>query len=291
MNCLPAKRRRGVRRWAVSVDDRSAVCGANAIDHPPVFMQQLVQWLITSLEQLRAVVGVCDDAMFLSMLQKWQPLTSVELIAHALSPNCEEWYQPVTSLIWHTINIMQQLQAHTSRSETLQWLFTATVWHLAGFHMARAYVQNVMLPSLAHTTICGIRRISQMTIHHDARVDEWYLSTEGSNFVELCMPKCGSDGGHRLHLCRNKCLTTNILEILACLGLEAVCWMFSNGSLASSLGVSNASCRLLVDHMASRGLWRGVNRTSILSLSGTLNNLDNDDFALLCVFVIWDLLI
>lgn len=80
-----------------------------------------------------------------------------------------------------------------------------------------------------------------------------------------------------------------------------------NGSLARSLGVNNAACRpgscrcggpappprLLVDHMASRGQWRpqrtedrsfpppsafrGVNRTSILSSSGTLNNVTVED--------------
>ena len=71
-------------------------------------------------------------------------------------------------------------------------------------------------------------------------------------------------------------------------------FVWTNGSLARSVGVNNAACRLLVDHihkkkhselficsflctMASRGVWRGVNRTSILSPSSTLNNL--------CVFV------
>lgn len=56
---------------------------------------------------------------------------------------------------------------------------------------------------------------------------------------------------------------------------EAVCAMFSpggllrgrppqlNGDLARSLGVNNASCKLLVDHLSSRGSWRGVNRTRL----------------------------
>jgi hypothetical protein len=268
------KRLRGVRRWAVSVDGRfttqSGVAGDLQCPSPPLLMQQLVQWLLTSLEQLVVVVG--DDHEFRTHLQQWKSMSSVDVISNALSPDCDKWYLPLTSLIWHTIHLMQKLPAHTSRSETLQWLFTATVWHLAGFHMAKAYVQNVMFPTLIETTICGIQNISHITVHYDARNHEWYISTEGSNFVDLCMA-----GGGPLHLCRRRCITTNIPEILSCLGLEAVCWMFSNGSLASSLGVSNASCRLLVDHMASRGLWRGVNRTSILSLSGTLNALYNDD--------------
>ena len=84
-------------------------------------------------------------------------------------------------------------------------------------------------------------------------------------------------GHKRLRLARGRCQSTNIQEVLACLGLEAVCWIFSNGSLARSVGVNTAACRLLVDHMASRGLWRGVNRTSILSGSGTLNNITIED--------------
>ena len=58
------------------------------------------------------------------------------------------------------------------------------------------------------------------------------------------------------------------MEMLGCLGLEAVCRLFSNGDLARSLGVNNASCKLLVDHLASRGAWRGVNRTAVTALGG-----------------------
>jgi hypothetical protein len=248
----------------------------DATGHPPALIQQLLQWLVSSLQQLVVIRGADTDTILMFVIQKWQACTSVELVQRALSPpEGDNVYAPLKSTIWHIIHIMQNLQAHTSRCETLQWLMTAIVWHIAGVHMARAYVQNVMIPTLMQTPICGLSHITQMTVHYEAAHDEWYVSTEGSNLLEMCMPRAGTF--HKLHLCRSRCLTTNIPEIIACFGLEAVCWMFSNGSLASSLGVSNASCRLLVDHMASRGLWRGVNRTSILSLSGTLNAPGNND--------------
>ena len=85
------------------------------------------------------------------------------------------------------------------------------------------------------------------TLRSESTGDEWYISTEGSNLATLYMEP-------GLALQRDRCLTTSIPEMLAAFGLEAVCWIFSNGSLAESLGVNNASCRLLVDHMASRGI-------------------------------------
>ena len=262
------KHRRGVRRWSVLVDARASPEAADALGQSPAFVQQLLQWLITSLQQLTGISGVNEDTVFVDVLRQWQACSPADLVRRALASD-QTVYTPLASLVWHIVHILQNLQAHTSRCETLQWLLTATVWHLGGIHMARAYVHNVVVPTVLQTTVCGIRNISHMTIHHEGAHNEWYVSTEGSNFTELHMPP--SQAMHRLHLCRSRCLTTSIPEIIACLGLEAVCWMFSSGSLARSVGVCNASCRLLVDHMASRGHWRGVNRTSILSLSGTLN--------------------
>ena len=80
----------------------------------------------------------------------------------------------------------------------------------------------------------------------------------GFNFLSLLTTRNG------LAVDRRRCLTTNTVELLSVLGLEAVSNLFGNGTLASSLGVNNASVRLLVDHLASRGDWRGVNRTSII---------------------------
>lgn len=156
-----------------------------------------------------------------------------------------------------------------SRNETLGWLYTSAAWHVLGTELAHCYVNHLLGPQVLGTRIGGIVGVSDVIVHREASGGEWYVSTFGSNFLALYdLPLAGR---RRLCINRRRCQSTNLQEVLACLGLEAVCWLFSNGSLARSLGVNGAACRLLVDHMASRGLWRGVNRTSILSGSGTLN--------------------
>jgi hypothetical protein len=199
------------------------------------------------------------------------------------------------SLLTYTVHLSHQLGAHSSRNETLRWLFTSTVWHLAGPRTARAYLQHLLLPQLLDTAVSGIPGVSQVIVHCESG-GHWYASTEGSNLTALYMRQGVAPPrapvrvpvtlSAPLAINRRRCRTTNVLETLECFGLEAVCWLFCNGSLARSLGVNNAAfgvcpkakvqsaaCRLLVDHMASRGLWRGVNRTSILSSSSTLNNM------------------
>jgi hypothetical protein len=47
--------------------------------------------------------------------------------------------------------------------------------------------------------------------------------------------------------------------------------------LARSLGVNNASCKLLVDQLSSRGVWRGVNRTSIIVGAAVLASVTVED--------------
>lgn len=158
------------------------------------------------------------------------------------------------------------------------------MWYACGSDFAFAYISNVLLPDVLGIPVCGIPRITQMMLHLDTTRNEWYASTEGSNLTSAPPHACcGTEGAVELYsksdlpIDRSRCMSTSIPEMLSCFGLEAVCWMFSSGALAVSLGVNNASCKLLVDHMASRGLWRGINRTSILSPSGVLNNITIED--------------
>ena len=53
--------------------------------------------------------------------------------------------------------------------------------------------------------------------------------------------------------------------------------MADGADLARSLGVNNASCKLLVDHLSSRGVWRGVNRTSIIVGAAVLASVTVED--------------
>lgn len=58
--------------------------------------------------------------------------------------------------------------------------------------------------------------------------------------------------------------------ILFCFAPFCLCW-------GGGVDELSTDCRLLVDHMASRGFWKGVNRTSILSPSGILDNITIED--------------
>ena len=213
-------------------------------------------WARVSVNELvlRAVAG---DVELL-------PLQS--LLSHSTQPFPEIWPTRAGG-----IQVVRSLPAHSSRNETLGWLYNAAVWHLKGPSLARSYLSHWLLPQLLSTPLGGIPRITGITLHWDSAADEWYVSTEGSNFLALYAARNG------LAIDRSRCFTTNVLEILSALGLEAVCAVFSNGDLARSLGVNNASCKLLVDHLSSRGAWRGVNRTSIIVNSAVLASITVED--------------
>lgn len=93
--------------------------------------------------------------------------------------------------------------------------------------MAEAYIRHLMLPQVLYTQISGIAGVSTMIIH-DERVHgerQFYASTEGSNFRALYVRQTPFIPIPSIN--RKRCMTTNILEVHTCLGLEAVCWLFS----------------------------------------------------------------
>jgi hypothetical protein len=109
----------------------------------------------------------------------------------------------------------------------MQCLYNNVLWHLNGDVMAMAYIQHMFVPQMLATPIGGIPNITGMTLHFDSATTEWYVSSEGSNFLALYTAPTG------LCIDRRRCFTTNVLEILSCLGLEAVCAMFTNGGRRS----------------------------------------------------------
>ena len=125
-------------------------------------------------------------------------------------------------------------------NDTLHWLYTSVVWHIAGPVAAHSYLQRMLLPRLLDGTVCGITGITEVIVHREAD-GTWYVSTEGSNFAALFEPPQRSYH-KRLRVLRSRCQTTNIPEIqtgrdwasthprprATSLGLEAVCWMFSD---------------------------------------------------------------
>jgi hypothetical protein len=307
---VPArKRRRGVRRWAISVDathqsggggggggivDPSpsvgdaassggggVAVGGGSVDggasqaggaNPPFILNSLVEWLIRSLchvsaqEEAAAEDSTAAAARAAAAAEEpwrvWASLPVEELVLRATTGDGDAGgvapLSMLRSLIRQTFFIVQEYSAQTARNDELQKYYNAVVWYLKPRGVSLAYLRHLLTPQMLSTPTGGIPRVQQMALHHDAARAEFYLSTEGSNFLGLLTTRNG------LAIDRRRCLTTNTVELLSVLGLEALCELFGNGSLSSSLGVNNASVRLVVDHLASRGNWRGVNRTSIL---------------------------
>lgn len=127
-----------------------------------------------------------------------------------------------------TVQLIGHIPAQSKREEALHAVYTAAVWRLRGPSLARAFMDHLLMPEVLAVQIGGIPRVFNMSLHWDAGRKEWYLCTEGSNFVGLYTT------GNGLAIDRRRCFTTNVLEILSTLGLEAVCAMFTNGDLSRS---------------------------------------------------------
>ena len=65
-------------------------------------------------------------------------------------------YSFLYSLIVRTIQVLQTTQAHSSRTETLQWLYTAVMWYVKGTEVACAYVEHLLVPQVLLFPVSGI---------------------------------------------------------------------------------------------------------------------------------------
>ena len=48
----------------------------------------------------------------------------------------------MNALALYSAQVVSDLPAQTSRNETLDWVYTACVWHIVGPQMARAYIER-----------------------------------------------------------------------------------------------------------------------------------------------------
>ena len=349
------RRRRGVRRWMMtSVDGRlgdTQDCDEVADGPPhvptPAVIQQLVAWLLNALYQSATLEADTDPPLPSEPWHAWIGVPYDTLVRTSLSAELGDAHGVLRDLLRHTVQILDNLPAQSSRNETLQWLFTSAVWHLKGPSMARAYLELMVLPQIMTSPVGGIPRPGDRRTtrahgflpaghRHDAALRRrtagvlpvhgprrakptgWFRSpgTEGSNFVALYTMRNG------LAIDRRRCFTTNMspgrrsrhrferfgrlggTEILSTLGLEAVCAMFTNGDPPMSSAhrpcgsprsgpVPGGEQRQLpvvvraiaggrwsakpVDHLSSRGAWRGVNRTSIIVGAAVLASVTVED--------------
>ena len=172
-----ARRRRGVRKWVVGlVSPDPAKTTMRAI---PAALQQLFEWVLRGLQQ---VSTVDMEASQNEPWKEWVHLPVDELILAALR-NPDGELALLHSLVIRTIQILQSFSAHSSRNETLQWLFTATIWYMKGTLVAQAYIEHLLIPQVFACPIGGIPRITGMTVHLDEGSKEWYISTSMVMYV------------------------------------------------------------------------------------------------------------
>jgi hypothetical protein len=86
--------------------------------------------------------------------------------------------------------VLQSVAAHSSRNETLQWLMTSVMWHVAGPWIRLAFVAHLLQPQLMSQHVTGIPKVLGMTLHFDAPANEWYISTTIGIHAQAAGRKC-----------------------------------------------------------------------------------------------------
>lgn len=172
-----------------------------------------------------------------------------------------------------TVAVVYDIQPRNARQENLEVLYNAIVWYVCRGQMSDLYLKLYLRRKLSQIQIMGVTGVHHVEMCLEG--DEWFLQCKGGKLDDimtgafLCEPVLPID--------RNRCTTTDHTEIHRLFGIEAVVGLFQNGTLAQSLGVCEASCNLLVDHIAHRGTWRGISRTSITHPGRTMDNTTIED--------------
>lgn len=201
----PRKRRRGVRKWAISVDATTGgvpasdtVTAADVSDvidgsvgegerrqnmRSPSILCGLVDWFVRSLRHVTAsdrdALGAQAVAVADAPWTEWATATSVDELVQQAMARPEE-YPLLHSLILQTVYIIREYAAQTTRNDELQKYYNAVIWHLKPRSVSCAYLQHLLAPQLLSTPISGIPRVHRMALHHDGEHDEFYISTDGS---------------------------------------------------------------------------------------------------------------
>ena len=197
------RRRRGVRKWVV------VSVGAQSSDHCtiPQMLLQLLEWLVriqTALWKTKRLAIAIQHTGSTSLsttehVEPWRAwgTTPVELLLKNVISEQSECNELLRSVIVLTMQVVQTVPAHSSRdrvypmmctpvpNETLQCLFNNIVWHLNGAAVALAYVHHMLVPQMLGHQVGGIPNVTGMALHFDNANAEWYVSTEGSNFLAL----------------------------------------------------------------------------------------------------------
>ena len=173
----------------------------------------------------------------------------------------------ICCMLSRTCLIVRPITAASGRLETAGAIFNETIFLLFSEYMVRPYLQFQILTKLVFLSLGGIRGIQ--SVH----VDQSVVTAQCGDGACFKAVLSGAVPG----VCMQKTCTTSVPDFGDVLGLEAVCALFSNGRLAESLGVSNHSCKFLTDYISSRGVFKGINRSTIVGTNSTLNSITVED--------------
>lgn len=239
----PIRRKRGARRWVTSVCtvpdegeiEEEAVADTTTapplltsyliplpLDVPqipsakaPITVIQMIHWFAQSV----ILISGIDNTMVPLCIREWVKPTLSGIIRQPeqLLRDCP-FLQSVFVLV---VGVLQNTTSQGLRTEKLQGLFNAAVWCCTAPLFTPAYIRNSLIPELVSLHICGLEGIREVIVHRDDTNDEWYVSTEGSNLKSLYAQYS------TIMIDRRRCMSTDIVEMQECFGLEAICWMFS----------------------------------------------------------------
>jgi hypothetical protein len=178
----------------------------------------------------------------------------------------------VGHVLMRCVMVFGSVPAASGRTESIAGVFNETVYHTCGNLLAQPYMQYRVGARLLTLNLCGLPGVRNAVASYNSSTQEWVVLTEGSAFREFV-----HQARYYPQLDVHNSTTTSIPEIVDLLGIEACYSLFTSGSLASSLGVNNHCCKMLSSHISQRGLFRGVNRSSILHHDGPIDAITVED--------------
>ena len=232
-------------------------------------VQRVITWMGHVLHHLNC--SVPNNDYIKRLLLETSQCTSYKLLQNWKTYNIEPTDPPslaaiVCCMLSRTCLIVRPITAASGRLETASAIFNETIFLLFSEYMVRPYLQFQILTKLVLVSLGGIRGIERVS------VDQSVVTAQCSDSACFKVVLSGVPG-----VCVRKTCTTSVPDFGDVLGLEAVCALFSNGRLAESLGVSNHSCKFLTDYISSRGVFKGINRSTIVGTNSTLNAITVED--------------
>lgn len=260
------------KRWS-SVPSSKRQTSVGCVDVLGVIKARFV-WVRGILNRLRVVT---QSGQLKGRAQAW-----IDVCNKLIDGNTEEQKAVLgnENVQWFcaiTLGMIKQVNAKTTRHDNLRVLYTALIWHIARDEVLEVYIAGHLRIHLLQVGVAGIPGFKSAKLQKNTDTpNEWCVACDGGSLTGL-MTAMHCQHHAPLYLDIARCNTSDHTEIQTLYGIETVMAMFQRGQLSRALGISEAPCNLLVDHIAHRGHWRGISRTSILTNGRVFDNMTIED--------------